>query len=65
LRTIDERLWSVEDQLRDCERQQDFGEEFIRLARAVYRTNDERAAVKKQINILCGSQIINEKSYGN
>jgi len=65
LRTINERLWSVEDQLRDCERQQDFGEEFIRLARAVYRTNDERAAVKKQINILCGSQIINEKSYGN
>jgi len=65
LRTINERLWSVEDQLRDCEQRQDFGEKFIRLARAVYRTNDERAAMKKQINIFCGSQIIDEKSYGN
>jgi hypothetical protein len=65
LRTLNERLWGVEDQLRDCERRQAFGEEFIRLARAVYRTNDERAAVKKQIDILCGSQIIGEKSYGD
>jgi Tfp pilus assembly protein PilF len=65
LQSINERLWSVEDQLRDCERRQEFGEEFVRLARAVYKTNDHRAAVKKQINILCGSQVIDEKSYGN
>jgi hypothetical protein len=63
LRSINERLWSVEDQLRDCERRQAFGEEFVRLARAVYKTNDHRAAVKKQINILCGSQVIDEKGY--
>jgi hypothetical protein len=63
LQSINERLWAVEDELRACERRQAFGEEFIRLARAVYKTNDQRAAVKKRINILCGSQIIDEKSY--
>jgi hypothetical protein len=65
LQYINERLWAVEDELRACERQQAFGEEFIRLARAVYKTNDHRATVKKRINILCGSQIIDEKSYGS
>jgi Tfp pilus assembly protein PilF len=65
LQSINERLWAVEDELRACERRQAFGEEFIRLARAVYTTNDRRAAVKKKINILCGSQIIDEKSYGS
>ena len=65
LQSINERLWAVEDELRACELRQDFGEEFIRLARAVYATNDRRAAVKKKINILCGSQIIDEKSYGS
>ena len=63
LRSVNERLWEVEDELRACERRQAFGEEFIRLARAVYKTNDHRAIVKKKINILCGSQIIDEKSY--
>jgi hypothetical protein len=64
LQSINESLWAVEDELRDCERRQAFGAEFIRLARAVYATNDRRAAVKKQINILCGSQVIEEKNYG-
>src|SRR5271163_1862257 len=63
LQYINERLWAVEDELRACERRQAFGEEFVALARAVYKTNDQRAAVKKRINMLCGSQIIDEKSY--
>jgi tetratricopeptide (TPR) repeat protein len=65
LQSINQRLWTVEDELRHCERRQAFGEEFIGLARAVYKTNDHRAAVKTRINILCGSQIIDEKSYIN
>ncbi len=65
LQSINERLWGVEDAFRDCERRQSFGEEFIERARAVYRTNDQRAAVKKQMNLLFGSQIIDEKSYGS
>jgi tetratricopeptide (TPR) repeat protein len=63
LQSLNERLWAVEDELRACERRQAFGEEFVRLARAVYGTNDQRAAIKKRINMLCGSQIIDEKSY--
>jgi tetratricopeptide (TPR) repeat protein len=63
LQSINERLWAVEDELRACERRQAFGEEFVALARAVYKTNDRRAEVKTRINILCGSQIIDEKSY--
>jgi tetratricopeptide (TPR) repeat protein len=63
LQSINERLWAVEDELRACEQRQAFGEEFIGLARAVYKTNDRRAEVKMRINILCGSQIIDEKSY--
>jgi Family of unknown function (DUF6165) len=65
LQSINESLWAVEDELRACERRQAFGEEFIGLARSVYTTNDRRAEVKKKINILCGSQIIDEKSYGS
>jgi hypothetical protein len=61
LQYINERLWAIEDELLACERRQAFGGEFVALARAVYKTNDQRAAVKK--NILCGSQIIDEKSY--
>ena len=63
LQYINERLWAFEDELRACERRQAFDEEFIGLARAVYKTNDRRAIVKTKINILCGSQIIDEKSY--
>lgn len=63
LKTVNEALWEIEDDIRDCERQGDFGEEFIRLARAVYVTNDKRAALKKEINLLLGSAIVEEKSY--
>ncbi len=63
LRQINETLWDVEDRLRDCERERNFGPEFIELARAVYRTNDRRSAVKRRINELAGSTIVEEKSY--
>ena len=63
LRRINEKLWDVEDLLRDKERARTFDQEFIELARAVYVTNDERAAVKRQINTKLGSKIVEEKSY--
>ena len=56
-------LWVIEDDIRACEARRDFGPAFIALARAVYVTNDERAAVKKRINVLLGSAIVEEKSY--
>ena len=65
LKSVNEALWDIEDDLRDCERRQDFGKEFISLARSVYKTNDRRAAIKKEINILYGSSVIEEKSYGD
>jgi uncharacterized protein YukE len=60
---VNERLWVIEDEIRDKERAQAFDEEFIRLARAVYFENDERAAIKRRINITLGSSIVEEKSY--
>jgi len=63
LRRINERLWEIEDDIRDCERNGDFGERFIELARAVYRTNDRRAAAKRSINELLGSELVEEKDY--
>ncbi len=57
------KLWEVEDALRELERTQDFGPEFIALAREVYFTNDARAAIKKSINQLTGSALVEEKSY--
>lgn len=63
LRAVNETLWQIEDDIRECERQQDFGETFIALARAVYRTNDRRAALKREIDELVGSEIVEEKSY--
>ena len=63
LKAVNERLWEIEDDIRDCERRQDFGAEFIRLARAVYFENDERASLKKQINLALGSAYVEEKSY--
>ena len=63
LQSVNEELWEIEDDIRDCERAGDFGPEFIRLARAVYVTNDKRAALKKEINLLLGSNIVEEKSY--
>lgn len=62
---INADLWVIEDDIRECEKASDFGDEFIRLARAVYITNDRRADVKKQINVLLGSALIEEKSYAD
>ena len=61
--TVNGELWEIEDRIRDCERAGDFGLGVVELARAVYRTNDRRAALKAQINQLCGSQLVEEKSY--
>ena len=63
LRSINEKLWDVEDLIRDKERARTFDQEFVELARAVYVTNDERAAVKRDINTRLGSKIVEEKSY--
>jgi Family of unknown function (DUF6165) len=63
LLAVNERLWVIEDDIRDKERAQAFDAEFIRLARAVYFENDERAAIKRRINTTLGSSIIEEKSY--
>lgn len=63
LRDVNESLWDVEDALRDCERRQDFGARFIELARAVYFTNDDRARIKRAVDELLGSRIVEEKSY--
>lgn len=63
LKAVNWQLWVIEDDIRDCERAKDFGAKFIELARAVYITNDKRAELKKEINLLTGSKIIEEKSY--
>ena len=60
---VNTKLWEVEDQLRIKEKSQEFDEEFIRLARSVYYTNDERAELKKRINTISGSFLVEEKSY--
>jgi len=61
--TINARLWDIEEDIRACERAQDFGARFIELARAVYLTNDERAATKREIDRHLGSAISEVKSY--
>jgi len=63
LRHVNEKLWDVEDALRLKERTKTFDDEFTQLARAVYITNDERARIKKQINEISGSRLVEEKSY--
>lgn len=63
LKSINETLWEIEDDIRDEERNRSFGERFIELARSVYVTNDERADIKKKINLLLKSNIVEEKSY--
>jgi hypothetical protein len=63
LRDVNAKLWDIEDRIRDKERDGLFDAEFIELARAVYVTNDERAAIKKQINTKLGSTLVEEKSY--
>ena len=63
LKAVNEQLWEIEDAIRLCEAKGDFGPEFIRLARSVYQTNDLRAAIKREINTLLGSDLVEEKSY--
>ena len=65
LKAINESLWDIEDDIRDKERAGEFDGEFVRLARAVYVTNDERARVKKDINLKLGSAYVEEKSYAD
>jgi hypothetical protein len=64
LHAVNRALWDVEDALRACERAADFGPGFVALARSVYRLNDERAALKRAINLRLGSRLLEEKSYG-
>jgi hypothetical protein len=63
LLAVNERLWTIEDAIRDKERAKAFDPEFIRLARAVYIENDERAAIKRRLNLKLGSALVEEKSY--
>ena len=63
LSEINAELWKIEDDIRECERNKEFGDEFIQLARAVYFTNDKRSDVKKSINLLTESGFVEEKSY--
>ena len=63
LSRINGNLWVIEDKLRELEAKKQFDDEFIELARSVYFTNDKRAEVKKDINLLTGSELIEEKSY--
>ena len=65
MKSINEKLWDIEDDIRDRERARCFDEEFIRLARAVYYTNDERAEVKRRLNEKLGSALVEEKSYAD
>ncbi|MBD7921963.1 DUF6165 family protein [Xanthomonas bonasiae] len=63
LKAVNERLWVIEDEIRIKEKAQAFDEEFIKLARSVYYENDERARIKKEINLALGSSYVEEKSY--
>ena len=63
LKAVNEVLWDIEDHIREKEAAKSFDAEFIRLARAVYLTNDKRAEIKKRINLATGSALIEEKSY--
>jgi len=65
LKAVNEALWEIEDDIRDLERTQRFDADFIALARAVYVTNDERAALKKALNLKLGSDLVEEKSYAD
>ena len=63
LKSVNEELWEIEDDIRDKERAREFDQRFIELARAVYYTNDRRANAKKELNEYLGSTIVEEKSY--
>jgi hypothetical protein len=63
LKELNERLWEIEDQIREHERRGNFDAAFVELARCVYKRNDERGTVKRKINLALGSALIEEKSY--
>ena len=63
LAKINGELWDIEDWIRDCEREKRFDKEFVELARSVYITNDKRSEVKKLINLMTSSGLVEEKSY--
>lgn len=63
LKAVNESLWGIEDRIREREAQQDFGQDFVDLARSVYRTNDERGRIKRAINQLLKSELVEEKQY--
>jgi hypothetical protein len=63
LKTVNQALWVIEDDIRDKERSKVFDEQFIELARSVYITNDRRAQIKKELNVYLGAQLVEEKSY--
>ncbi|VWX55023.1 DUF6165 family protein [Novosphingobium sp. 9U] len=65
LRAVNEELWEIEDKIREREAEGDFGQRFVQLARAVYKKNDLRAAIKRRINTALGSELVEEKSYTN
>ena len=63
LRTVNEKLWEIEDDIRKCEKEKNFNQRFIDLARAVYKNNDQRSVLKREINTVLKSELIEEKSY--
>lgn len=63
LRAVNEKIWDLENDIRDCEAREDFGEKFIGVARQIYATNDHRARLKREINTYLGSELLEEKSY--
>jgi hypothetical protein len=63
LKTTNRELWDIEDEIREWEKRDHFGDRFIQLARLVYITNDKRARIKKELNLLTGSELMEEKSY--
>jgi len=65
LKAVNEALWEIEDRIRLKEAEKAFDDEFIELARSVYRTNDRRAALKRELNVRLGSEIVEEKSYAD
>ena len=63
LKQVNQSLWNIEDNVRIKESKKEFDDEFIQIARSVYYENDKRAAVKKEVNLLLGSELVEEKSY--
>jgi hypothetical protein len=65
LKEVNQKLWDIEDKIRDKERGKFFDDDFIQLARSVYITNDERSRIKRRINEMLGSELVEEKSYAD